>query len=86
MANKKNKICWNKKIENKIKKTINELKDVLQADGGDIEFLKFKNGNVYIALKGHCVGCPFAELTVYNFIEKELKRKIPTVKKLVCVN
>jgi Fe-S cluster biogenesis protein NfuA len=67
----------NKKIENKI----NKIKEVLKMDGGDLEIVEYneKKNVMQIRLLGMCQGCPMAEITVKNFIEKELQKVIPNL-------
>jgi len=64
------------KIENAIKK----IRPMLQADGGDVEFVEIENGVVKVRLQGACAGCPMSQMTVKNGIEKLLKEEIPEVK------
>ena len=48
-------------------------------DGGDIEFVEFRDGIVYLQLKGACHGCPSSTYTLKNGIENMLKHYIPEV-------
>ncbi len=63
------------KVENAIKK----IRPMLQADGGDVEFVEIENGVVKVRLQGACAGCPMSQMTVKNGIEKLLKEEIPEV-------
>ncbi|MBC8463986.1 MAG: NifU family protein [Deltaproteobacteria bacterium] len=63
------------KIENAMKK----IRPMLQADGGDVEFVEVENGVVKVRLQGACAGCPMSQMTVKNGIEKLLKAEIPEV-------
>ena len=56
------------------------IRPALKQDGGDIAFVKFENGVVYVELQGNCVGCPYAMNTLKNGVEKTLKTYIPEVK------
>lgn len=56
------------------------IRPALQQDGGDIVFLKFADGVVYVQLKGNCVGCPYAAVTLKDGVERVLKTYIPAVK------
>ena len=40
----------------KSKKVIHKLRPYLQRDGGDIEFIKFEEGIVYVQMHGACAG------------------------------
>lgn len=68
-----------------IKKVVNEIRPMLQADGGDIELVGFKDGVVSVKLKGACHGCPMAAQTLKNGVEAMLKERVKGVKKVVNV-
>ena len=67
-------------MQEKIKETIDKIRPMLQADGGDVEFVDFEDGVVKVRLKGACAGCPMSQMTIKNGIERLLKLKIPEVK------
>lgn len=69
-------------IIDKIKNKINEIRPFIINDGGDIEFISFKDGVVYIKMLGACKKCPFANETITNQIEKLLVKEIKEVKKV----
>ncbi len=48
-------------------------------DGGDIVYKSFKDGIVYLELKGSCSGCPSSEITLKNGIESMLQYYITEV-------
>ena len=56
------------------------IRPALQQDGGDITFIKFEHGIVYVELKGNCAGCPYAAITLKDGVEKLLTTYIPQVK------
>ncbi|MDR1693845.1 MAG: NifU family protein [Lactobacillaceae bacterium] len=58
------------------------IQPAIQQDGGDIEFKNFDNGIVYVELKGNCVGCAYALVTLKDGVEKLLKTYIPEVKEV----
>lgn len=62
-----------------IKKHINKLKPYLNQDGGDIEFVKFEDGIVYIRLLGACIDCHAIDVTLKEGIERSLMDYIPSV-------
>ena len=66
-------------MNEEIQKAIGDIRPSLQADGGDVEFVDFKDGIVKVRLKGACAGCPMSQMTIKNGIEKYLKGKIPEV-------
>ncbi|MBT3261093.1 NifU family protein [bacterium] len=73
-----------KETETKIKKILDEqIRPVIQMDGGDVEFKEYKDGIVYVSLKGACQGCPGATMTIKMGIETRLKQEIPEIKQVV---
>ncbi|PLX28109.1 hypothetical protein C0583_02655 [Candidatus Parcubacteria bacterium] len=74
-----------KDLEKKIKNALEKVRPSLQADGGDVDFVSVdeKTGVVQVQLKGMCVGCPMAQMTLKQGIEAELKKEVPEVKEVV---
>ena len=60
-----------------IEKTIDTLRPMLQADGGDVTFVDYFNRVVFVKLTGACEGCPHANLTIKNGIEAKLIEQYP---------
>jgi len=54
-------------------------------DGGDVQLVDIDEGIVKVKLQGSCAGCPFSQMTLKNFIEKELKKSVEGVKGVVSV-
>jgi Fe-S cluster biogenesis protein NfuA len=48
-------------------------------DGGDITFRGFKDGVVYLAMKGACSGCPSSTATLKHGIQNLLRHFVPDV-------
>jgi Fe-S cluster biogenesis protein NfuA len=48
-------------------------------DGGDITFRGFKDGIVYLDMKGSCSGCPSSTATLKHGIQNLLKHYVPDV-------
>ena len=67
-------------MQEKIKETIDKIRPMLQADGGDVEFVDFEDGVVKVRLKGACAGCPMSQITIKNGVEQLLKKAVPEVK------
>lgn len=64
----------------KVKRAIETIRPQLQADGGDIEFIRAdEDGKVYVKLHGACGGCPMAMMTLKEGVETFLKENIPEV-------
>ncbi len=66
-------------IINKIKEVIEKIRPYLMFDGGDVEFIKFKDGIVYVKLIGACAGCSYATVTLHETVEEMLVNEIPEV-------
>ncbi len=67
-------------MQEKIKKVIEKIRPLLQGDGGDVEFVDYKDGVVRVRMQGACAGCPMSQMTIKNGIERLLKQEIPEVK------
>jgi Fe-S cluster biogenesis protein NfuA len=67
--------------------TVDQIKDLIETrvrpavanDGGDITFRGFKDGIVYLAMKGACSGCPSSTATLQHGIQNLLKHFVPDV-------
>ena len=65
--------------------TIKELietrvRPAVAGDGGDIVFRGFRDGIVYLGMKGACSGCPSSTATLKNGIENLLRHFLPQVR------
>jgi Fe-S cluster biogenesis protein NfuA len=63
-------------MEAKIKAKLEELRGMLQADGGDLEVVKIEGKTVFLRLRGACGCCPHAQMTIKNGIERTLRESI----------
>ena len=67
-------------MENNIKEALENIRPFLQRDGGDVEFVEYTADKVVkVRLQGHCAGCPHAQMTIKNGIEKILKDQYPEI-------
>jgi Fe-S cluster biogenesis protein NfuA len=56
----------------------------LQADGGDVRFVDVnEEGVVTVELQGACNGCPMAQMTLANGVERILKDRVAGVTRVV---
>ncbi len=55
------------------------VRPAVAQDGGDIVYKGFKNGTVYLNLRGSCAGCPSSSATLKMGIENMLKHYVPEV-------
>jgi Fe-S cluster biogenesis protein NfuA len=67
--------------------TIKELietrvRPAVAQDGGDITFKGFREGVVYLTMKGSCAGCPSSTATLKQGIENLLRHFVPEVQEV----
>ena len=73
-------------MKEKVQAALNEIRPMLQRDGGDIELVEVKdNGQVLVKLQGACSGCPGAAMTLKMGVERILKQKVPEVKEVIAL-
>jgi len=71
-------------VKEEVQNAINDIRPSLQADGGDIELVTVDEaGKVTVRLKGACNGCPMAQQTLKQGVERYLKEKVPGVTEVV---
>ena len=76
-----------KTFEEKVKDTIEVIRPSLQAHGGDVELVGVDDDNtVKVRLQGACQGCPGAQMTMKEGIERILREKVPELKDVVAVS
>jgi Fe-S cluster biogenesis protein NfuA len=63
-------------MEEKIRAKLEELRRMLQADGGDMEVVSIQGPLVRLKLQGACGGCPHAAVTLKQGIERILREEI----------
>ncbi|HNQ53827.1 MAG: Fe/S biogenesis protein NfuA [Euryarchaeota archaeon ADurb.Bin190] len=66
-----------------VESALEKIREGLRVDGGDVQLVDIVDGIVKVRLQGHCAGCPFSQMTLKNFIEKELKKNVQGVKGVV---
>ncbi len=64
-------------LEEQVKVKLEELRPMLQQDGGDLEFVKMEGKVVTLKLVGHCGSCPYALMTLKQGIESRLQELDP---------
>lgn len=63
-------------MDQKIRDVLEELRAMLQADGGDLEVVSIEGATVTLRLQGACGCCPHAQMTLKNGIERVLREKV----------
>jgi Fe-S cluster biogenesis protein NfuA len=69
-----------------IQAVLEELRPAILNDGGDIHFVRFENGVVYVKLHGACVTCPISFITLKMGLEAQIKQRIPGVESVCSVD
>ena len=69
-------------VEARILAILDQLRPFLISDGGNLDFVKFEDGIVYVKLTGACAGCEFANITLKDGIEQMLINEIEEVKEV----
>ena len=62
-----------------IQKTLDKIRPFIQRDGGDVEFVDFIDGIVYINMSGACQDCMLIDSTLSDGIEIILMEEVPGV-------
>ncbi|NOT34149.1 MAG: NifU family protein [Candidatus Eisenbacteria bacterium] len=71
-------------MQEQVKKIIDQLRPVIQADGGDLELMNVSDdGVVTLRVKGSCTGCGSAAATLRSGIERWIRGKVPGVREVV---
>lgn len=58
---------------------IDEVRDILRRDGGDIELVGLEQGVLSVRLKGSCSGCPRAPLDLKQVVETLVRSRYPQI-------
>ena len=70
--------------KNDVAAVLELIRPSLQADGGDVRLVDVnEDGVVSVELQGACKGCPMAQMTLANGVERILKERVPGVTKVV---
>ena len=72
----------NAEIEKQIITVLEKNRPFLNRDGGDIEFVKYDNGEVFVKMIGACAGCDLIDSTLQDGVATLLKEEVPGVVKV----
>ncbi|OEU74135.1 MAG: hypothetical protein BA864_07690 [Desulfuromonadales bacterium C00003093] len=73
-------------MKERVEEVLNQVRPVLQADGGDVELVDVsEDGVVSVKLTGACGSCPMSTITLKMGIERTLMENIPEVKEVIQV-
>ena len=69
-----------KEIVSQVKKLLDEkIRPAVATDGGDVLYKRYKDGVVFLEMRGACVGCPSATMTLKYGIRNLLQHYIPEI-------
>lgn len=68
-----------KTIEKKARAVIDKLRPYINRDGGDIKFVKYEEGIVYVQMLGACIGCAAIDTTLTYGVETILLEEVPGI-------
>ncbi|MDE5715913.1 MAG: NifU family protein [Anaeroplasmataceae bacterium] len=66
-------------MEEQIKKILGKIRPYLNSEGGDLEYIGFQDGIVYIRMLGACMDCGALDSTLKDGIEALLVENVPEV-------
>jgi Fe-S cluster biogenesis protein NfuA len=73
-------------VQQRVQAVIDLIRPAVQADGGDIELVGIRPGNVVeIRFHGACHGCPSSTMTLHSGIERSIRENIPEITQVVPV-
>lgn len=58
---------------------LDKIRPFLISDGGDVEFVKYEDGIVYVRLNGACKDCVMADDEIKDTVQTILTSEIPEV-------
>ncbi len=69
-------------MRERIEAALQEIRPYIAQHLGDIEFVKFEAGTVYVRMLGTCTHCPLSQLTLKAGVEQLLRNRVPEVEKV----
>lgn len=65
-----------------IEHVIDKIRPYIQRDGGDVEFIAFEDGIVYVKMLGACSDCLMQDDTIKDGVEMILMEEVEGVKEV----
>ena len=75
----------NLEIEKQIITVLEKIRPFLNRDGGDIEFVRYQDGEVFVKMTGACAGCDMIDSTLQDGVATLLQEEVPGVVKVTNV-
>ncbi|MGE5280321.1 MAG: NifU family protein [Deltaproteobacteria bacterium] len=72
-------------LKEKVEAALNEVRPMLEADGGNVELVSVgeEDKKVVLKLTGACGHCPMSQMTLKMGVERIIKKHAPEVKEVV---
>ncbi len=90
LSTNNNNIKQNETNKEESDETITHIKEILDSiipylnmDGGDVEFVAYKDKVVYVRLTGACQACLFSDDTIKNGLYETLHADIPEIEGVI---
>ncbi|MBU8870235.1 MAG: Fe-S cluster assembly protein NifU [Gemmatimonadales bacterium] len=64
----------------------NEISLALRNDGGDIEFVRYRDSKVFVRLTGACAACRASDATIKGYVQAQLREFIAAELEVIEVN
>ncbi len=68
-----------------VEESLNRIRPMLQADGGNVELVEVEGNSVKVRLRGACCGCPGAAMTLRYGVERILREDLTDFEQLIVV-
>ena len=72
-------------MRERVEEVLEKLRPMLMMDGGNIELVDVKDGEVFVHLVGACGMCPSSTMTLKMGVERAVKEAIPEIKRVIQV-
>ena len=66
-------------MKEKVLEVLERIRPYLINDGGDIEYVDYKDGTCYLRFLGHCANCSLMMVTLNDGIKEALINEIPEI-------
>ncbi|WP_375326147.1 NifU family protein [Flagellimonas sp. GZD32] len=74
-------------IKSNVEKALDEIRPLLQSDGGDITLISIDNDtSVKVRLEGNCIGCSVNQMTLKSGVEMTIKKYAPQIEEVVNIS
>jgi Fe-S cluster biogenesis protein NfuA len=67
-------------VRESVEAVIERIRPALNADGGDLELVRFEGSVAHVRLLGLCAGCPSAAMTLQTGVEGAIRRFHPDIR------